>query len=34
MDDLSLTEEVANSVNDKAKSTNMVNSSEMLARYY
>ena len=34
MDDPSLTEEVANSANDKVEGTNIVNSSEALARYY
>jgi hypothetical protein len=34
VDDPSLTEEVVNSVNDKAEDTDMVNSSKGLARYY
>ena len=34
MDDLSLTEEVANSANDKVEGMDMVNSSEVFAKYY
>jgi hypothetical protein len=34
VDDLSLTEKVVNSINNKAEGINIVNSSKGLARYY